>query len=191
MAAPLGSRRHDRDRRPWSTSAPPAVIRPVALNARDPVLVADFTNLTGDPVFDNALRRGLEIQLEQSPYLNLLSEDRIRHTLRLMDQPPGTPGHWPGRREVCVRTGTSMVLEGSIQNVGARYLVNLQSTNCRTGDVVNQEQAQVAHKEEVLEAITRMTRNFRRRVGESGTTLRMHDVPLAEATTPSIEALKS
>jgi eukaryotic-like serine/threonine-protein kinase len=163
----------------------------IALNARDSVLVADFTNLTGDPVFDNALRRGLEVQLEQSPYLNLLSEDRIRHTLRLMDQPPGTQVTGQVAREVCVRTGASVVLEGSIQNVGARYLLNLRSTNCRTGDVVDQEQAQVASKEEVLEAITRMTRNFRRRVGESRGTLQKYDVPLAEATTTSIDALKS
>jgi eukaryotic-like serine/threonine-protein kinase len=163
----------------------------IALSDRDSVLVADFTNLTGDPVFDNALRRGLEVQLEQSPYLNLLSEDRIHHTLRLMDRPPGTQVTGEVAREVCVRTGASVVLEGSIQNVGARYLLNLLATNCRTGDVVDQEQAQVASKEEVLEAITRMTRDFRRRVGESGTTLRKHDVPLAEATTPSIEALKS
>ena len=113
----------------------------IALNARDSVLVADFTNLTGDPVFDNALRRGLEVQLEQSPYLNLLSEDRIHQTLRLMDQPPGTQVTGQVAREVCVRTGASVVLEGSIQKVGARYLVNLQSTNCRTGDVLDQEQA--------------------------------------------------
>jgi DNA-binding winged helix-turn-helix (wHTH) protein/tetratricopeptide (TPR) repeat protein len=163
----------------------------IALNARDSVLVADFTNLTGDPVFDNALRRGLEVQLEQSPYLNLLSDDRIHHALRLMDQPQGTRVTGQVAREVCVRAGASAVLEGSIQNVGARYLLNLQSTNCRTGDVLDQEQAQVASKEEVLEAITRMTRDFRRRVGESGTTLQKHNVPLAEATTPSIEALKS
>ena len=84
-----------------------------------------------------------------------------------------------------------MVLEGSIQNVGARYVLNLRSTNCRTGDVIDQEQAQVASKEEVLEAITRMTKDFRKRVGESGITLQKHDVPLAEATTPSIDALKS
>ncbi len=108
-----------------------------------------------------------------------------------MGQPPGTHVTGQVAREVCVRTGASVVLEGSIQNVGARYLVNLQSTNCRTGDVVDQEQAQVASKEQVLGAITRMTSDFRKRVGESGTTLRMHDVPLAEATTPSIEALKS
>jgi eukaryotic-like serine/threonine-protein kinase len=163
----------------------------IALNARDSVLVADFTNLTGDPVFDNTLRRGLEVQLEQSPYLNLLSEDRIHHTLRLMDQPPGTQVTGQVAREVCVRTGASVVLEGSIQNVGARYVLNLRATNCHTGNVLDQEQAQVGSKEEVLEAITRMARDFRKRIGESGGTLQKYDVPLAEATTPSIDALKS
>jgi DNA-binding winged helix-turn-helix (wHTH) protein/tetratricopeptide (TPR) repeat protein len=165
--------------------------QPIPLNAQDSVLVADFTNLTGDPVFDNALRQGLEVQLQQSPYLNLVSEDRIQQTLRLMGQPPETQVTGQVAREVCVRTGTAALLEGSIQNVGARYVLNLRSTNCRTGDVIDREQAEVARKEEVLEAITRMTRGFRKRVGESGATLEKHDVPLAEATTTSIDALKA
>ena len=163
----------------------------IALNAQDSVLVADFTNLTGDPVFDNALRQGLEVQLQQSPYLNLVSEDRIQQTLRLMGQPPETQVTGQVAREVCVRTGTAALLEGAIQNVGARYVLNLRSTNCRTGDVIDREQAEVARKEEVLEAITQMTRGFRKRVGESGATLQKHDVPLAEATTASIDALKA
>ena len=162
-----------------------------SLTDKDVLVLADFANLTGDPVFDNALRRGLEVQLEQSPYLNLLSEDRIHHTLRLMDQPPGTQVTGQVAREVCVRTGTSAVLEGSIQNVGTRYVLNLRATNCHTGNVLDQEQTQVASKDEVLEAITRMARDFRKRVGESRTTLQKHNVPLAEATTASIEALKS
>jgi DNA-binding winged helix-turn-helix (wHTH) protein/tetratricopeptide (TPR) repeat protein len=165
--------------------------RPIPLNAQDSVLVADFTNRTGDPVFDNALRQGLEVQLQQSPYLNLVSEDRIQQTLRLMGQPPETQVTGQVAREVCVRTGTAALLEGAIQNLGAMYVLNLRSTNCRTGDVIDREQAEVARKEEVLEAITRMTRGFRKRVGESGATLQKHDVPLAEATTASIDALKA
>jgi DNA-binding winged helix-turn-helix (wHTH) protein/tetratricopeptide (TPR) repeat protein len=165
--------------------------QPIPLNAQDSVLVADFTNLTGDPVFDNALRQGLEVQLQQSPYLNLVSEDRIQQTLRLMGQPPETQVTGQVAREVCVRTGTAALLEGAIQNVGARYVLNLRSTNCRTGDVIDREQAEVARKEEVLEAITRMSTGFRKRVGESGATLQKHDVPLAEATTASIDALKA
>jgi DNA-binding winged helix-turn-helix (wHTH) protein/tetratricopeptide (TPR) repeat protein len=163
----------------------------IPLSAQDSVLVADFTNRTGDPVFDNALRQGLEVQLQQSPYLNLVSQDRIQQTLRLMGQPPETQVTGQVAREVCVRTGTAAMLEGSIQNLGARYVLNLRATNCRTGDVIDREQVEVARKEEVLQAITRMTTGFRRRVGESGTTLQEHDVPLAEATTASIDALQS
>ena len=165
--------------------------QPLTLNAQDSVLVADFTNLTGDPVFDQALRQGLEVQLQQSPYLNLVSEDRIQQTLRLMGQAPETQVTGQVAREVCVRTGTAALLEGSIQTVGARYVLNLRSTNCRTGDVIDREQVEVGKKEEVLEAITRMTTGFRKRVGESGATLQKHDVPLAEATTASIDALKA
>jgi DNA-binding winged helix-turn-helix (wHTH) protein/predicted Zn-dependent protease len=164
---------------------------PVPLEARDSLLVADFTNLTGDPVFDSALRQGLEVQLQQSPYLNLVSEDRIQRTLRLMGQPPESPVIGQVAREVCVRTGTAALLEASIQNVGSQYVLDLRATNCRTGDVLNREQAQVARKEEVLDAISRMARDFRQRVGEPGATLQQHDVPLAEATTSSIDALKS
>ena len=163
----------------------------IALNARDSVLVADFTNLTREPVFNHALRQGLEVQLQQSPYLNLISEDRIQHTLRLMGQPPETQVTGQVAREVCVRTGTAAMLEGSIQNVGARYVLNLRATNCRTGDVIDREQVEVARKEEVLAAITQMTRDFRKRIGESAATLQEHDVPLAEATTASIDALQA
>src|ERR1700678_4176063 len=163
----------------------------IALNARDSVLVADFANLTGDQDFDNALRQGLEVQLQQSPYLNLVSEDHIQHTLSLMGQPPETKITGQIAREICLRTGTAALLEGSIQNVGARYVLSLRSTNCRTGDVIDREQAEVASKEEVLKAVTQMTRDFRKRVGESGATLQQHDVPLHEATTASIDALKA
>jgi eukaryotic-like serine/threonine-protein kinase len=163
----------------------------IALNARDSVLVADFTNITADPNFDNALRQGLEVQLQQSPYLNLVSEDHIQHTLRLMGQPPETQIAGQIAREVCVRSGAAALLEGSIQNVGARYVLSLRSTNCRSGDVIDREQTEVASKEEVLEAITQMTRDFRKRIGESAATRQEHDVPLAEATTASIDALQA
>jgi DNA-binding winged helix-turn-helix (wHTH) protein/tetratricopeptide (TPR) repeat protein len=165
--------------------------QPIPLNAQDSVLVADFTNLTSDPVFDNALRQGLEVELLQSPFLNLVSEVHIRHTLLLMGKPPETQVTGQVAREVCVRTGTAALLEGSIQNVGARYVLSLRSTNCRTGDVIDREQTDVAGKEDVLEAITKMTRDFRKRVGESAATLQQHDVPLAEATTASVEALQA
>ena len=163
----------------------------IPLHATDSVLVADFANLTGDPVFDHALRQGLEVQLQQSPYLNLVSEDRIQKTLRLMGQAPETPLTGQIAREVCLRSGTVAMLEASIQNIGSQYVLNLRATNCRTGDDIDREQAEVFRKEEVLEAIGSMASRFRKRVGESGAMLQSHDVPLAEATTPSMEALKA
>jgi DNA-binding winged helix-turn-helix (wHTH) protein/tetratricopeptide (TPR) repeat protein len=162
-----------------------------SLNAKDSVLVGEFVNLTGDPVFDTALRQGLKVQLEQSPYLSVLSEDRIERTLRLMGQPADARLTGTVAREVCARTGTAAMLEGSIQNVGAQYMLNLRATNCRNGDDIDQEQVQVARKEDVLGAVSHLTSRFRERVGESPATLQKHDLPLAEATTASLDALKA
>ena len=166
-------------------------VPPVPLNTGDSVLVADFTNYTGDPVFDHALRQGLEVQLQQSPYLKLVSRDRIQQALRLMGQPPDTQVSGQVARQICVRTGSAAILETSIQAVGSQYVLNLNATNCRTGDVIDREQAQVVRKEEVLDAIGAIATGFRKRVGESGATLQKYDVPLAQATTSSIDALKS
>jgi DNA-binding winged helix-turn-helix (wHTH) protein/tetratricopeptide (TPR) repeat protein len=165
--------------------------RAISLNAQDSLLVADFRDLTSDPDFAKALRQGLEVQLQQSPYLNLVSEAHIQRALRLMGQSPETQLTGQLAREVCVRSGAAALLEGSIQKVGARYVLSLRSTNCHNGEAVDREQAEVAGKEEVLDAITRMTRGFRRRVGESAASLHQHDVPLAEATTASIDALQA
>jgi eukaryotic-like serine/threonine-protein kinase len=163
----------------------------IPLDAKDSVLVADFTNLTGDPVFDHALRQGLEVQLQQSPYLSLVSGDQIQQTLRLMGQPADTPLAGQVAREVCVRTGTAALLEASIQTVGAQFVLNLRGTDCRTGDVIDQEQARAGRKEEVLDAVGRMASGFRKRVGESEAALQEHDVPLAQATTVSLDALRA
>lgn len=165
--------------------------QPISLSTGDSVLVADFTNLTGDPVFDHALRQGLEVQLQQSPYLNLVSRDRIQQTLRLMGQPADVQVTGQVAREVCVRTGGAADLETSIQSVGAQYVLDLLATNCRTGEVIDREQAQVSRKEDVLEAVGRMATGFRKRVGESASTVQQHDVPLAQATTASLDALKA
>lgn len=163
----------------------------VPLRTGDSVLVADFTNLTGDPVFDHALRQGMEVQLQQSPYLSLVSRDRIQQALRLMGRGPDTQVTEQVAREVCLRSGSAAVLETSIQKVGDQYVLSLWATNCRSGDTVDREQAQVDRKEDVLEAIGRMATGFRERVGESAATLQQHDVPLAQATTASIDALKA
>jgi DNA-binding winged helix-turn-helix (wHTH) protein len=165
--------------------------RPTPLGERDSVLVAEFANLTGDPVFDTALRQGLEVQLQQSPYLTVVSDDRIQQALRLMGQAADTRLTGPLARNVCIRTGGAAILEGSIQTLGSQYILNLRATSCRTGDVLDQEQLQVSGKPEVLGAINRLTSGFRQRMGESAATLQKHDLPLAEATTASLEALKA
>jgi tetratricopeptide (TPR) repeat protein len=163
----------------------------VPLSEKDSVLVGDFTNNTNDPVFDQALRQGLAMQLEQSPYLSLVSEDRTQQALHQMGQPPETRITGPVAREVCLRTTSTAVLEASIQNVGTQYVINLVSTDCRSGEVIDRQQVHAAKKEDILGAIGVMTSRFRERVGESRETLREHDMPLAEATTASLEALKS
>lgn len=163
----------------------------VALAGTDSVLLSDFNNSTGDPVFDGALRQGLEVQLEQSPFLSLISQDRIQQTLRMMGEPPDTSLTPSIAREICERTGSTAVLDGSIAKLGNRYVVGLRARACRTGDILDEEQAQAAHKEGVLDALSQMAARFRSRVGESLATIEKHDIPLTEATTTSLEALKA
>ena len=165
--------------------------RPAALGEKDSVLVADFVNRTGDPVFDDTLRQGMEVQLEQSPSLSLVSEDSIRQALGLMGKSPDTRLTGQTAREVCERTGSSVVLEGSIKPLGSEYVLDLRSVNCRTGENIDDQQVQVARKEDALDAVTRMARGFRARAGESVAALVRHDTPLADATTSSLEALKA
>jgi DNA-binding winged helix-turn-helix (wHTH) protein/Flp pilus assembly protein TadD len=164
---------------------------PTALGEKDSVLVADFTNTTNDPVFDETLRQGLAVQLEQSPFLSLVSEDRIQKALRLMGQPADAPLTPQLAREICERTASAAVLEGSITALGSRYVLGLRAKNCRTGDTLAEEQVQADRKEDVLNALSRIASKFRVRVGESLATVEKHDIPLAEATTPSLEALKA
>ena len=153
--------------------------------------MADFVNTTGDPVFDDTLRQGMEVQLEQSPSLSLVSEDSIRQALGLMGKSPDARLTGQTAQEVCERTGSYAVLEGSIKPLGSEYVLDLRSVNCRTGENIDDEQVQVARKEDALDAVTRMARGFRARAGESVAALAKHDTPLAEATTPSLEALKA
>lgn len=162
-----------------------------ALTEKDTIVLADFANTTGDPVFDETMRQGMVVQLEQSPFLSLISEERIQHVLQLMGQPAGARLTPEIARELCERTGSAAVLEGSIASLGSQYVLGLRATNCSTGDLLDEEQAQAARKEDVLNALSQIASTFRTRVGESLTTVAKHDKPLAEATTPSLEALKS
>ena len=161
------------------------------LTERDTIIVADFTNTTGDPVFDGTLRQGLAVQLDQSPFLSLVSEERIQQTLRLMGQAADARLTPELAREICERTASAAVLDGTIQSLGSQYVLGLRARTCRTGDVLDQEQVPAARKEDVLNALSHIASKFRARVGESRTTLEKHDTPLAEATTPSLEALKA
>ena len=160
------------------------------LTDKDTIVLADFTNTTGDPVFDGTLRQGLAVQLEQSPFLSLIPEERTDHALRLMGQPVDARLTPELAREVCERTASAAVLEGTITRLGTRYVLGLRATNCRMGDVLDEEQVQTARKEDVLNALSDMASKFRSRVGESLAAVSKHDTPLAEATTPSLEALK-
>jgi len=165
--------------------------RPPTLTDKDTIVLADFTNTTGDPVFDETLRQGLSVQLEQSPFLSLISEERIRRTLPLMNQPADARLTPDIARGVCVRTASAAVLEGSIATLGTQYVLALRATSCTTGDILADEQAQAARKEDVLSTLTQIATRFRTRVGESLTTIEKHSTPLEEATTPSLEALKA
>jgi tetratricopeptide (TPR) repeat protein len=161
------------------------------LTDKDTIVLADFLNTTGDPVFDGTLRQGLTVQLEQSPFLSLISEQRILHTLSLMGQASDARLTPELAHEVCERTASAAVLDGSIANLGNQYVLGLRAKNCRTGDILDEEQVEVARKEDVLNALTEIASKFRTRIGESLATVEKHDTPLAEATTPSLEALKA
>jgi eukaryotic-like serine/threonine-protein kinase len=194
-----------KETRPWGWIALVAVIllaiaaglwrllspRRAVLSAKDTVVLADFANSTGDPVFDETLRQGLVIQLRQSPFLSLISDQRIAHTLRLMGQRADARLTPEVARGVCERTGSAAILEGSIAPLGSQYVVTLQARSCRTGEVLDQEQVQAARKEDVLNALGQIASRFRNRVGESLTTIQEHNTPLAEATTPSLAALEA
>jgi eukaryotic-like serine/threonine-protein kinase len=165
--------------------------RPDKLTDKDTIVLADFANTTGDPVFDGTLRQGLAVQLEQSPFLSLISEERMQAVLRLMGQPSDarlTPGI---ARDLCERTGSAAVLDATIASLGSQYVVSLRAKDCRTGNVLVEEQVQAAKKEDVLNALGEIASKFRTRVGESLTTVQKYNTPLAEATTSSMEALKA
>ncbi|SPE36695.1 Serine/threonine protein kinase with TPR repeats [Candidatus Sulfopaludibacter sp. SbA6] len=161
------------------------------LTDKDTIVLADFTNTTGDSVFDGTLRQGLAVQLQQSPFLSLVSEKRTQNTLRLMGRPADAPLTPDLAREVCERTASAAVLDGSIASIGTQYVLGLRARNCRTGDVLDDEQVQAARKEDVLNALSQIANSFRIRAGESLSAVQRHEIPLADATTPSLEALKA
>jgi serine/threonine protein kinase/Flp pilus assembly protein TadD len=161
------------------------------LSEKDTIILADFTNSTGDAVFDGALRQGLAVQLEQSPFLSIVSEERIQQTLRLMSHPPDAKLTPPVAREICQRIDSVAVLEGTIASLGNQYVLGLRAVNCRTGDSLADEQVTAGSKEQVLPALSEAASKLRRSLGESLSTVQKFDRPVEEATTPSLEALQA
>ena len=160
------------------------------LTEKDTIVLADFENKTGEEVFDDTLRQGLAVELQQSPFLSLIGDQQVQKTLALMGQPKDARLTPDVAREICERTGSSAILSGSISSLGSQYVLGLQAKTCNTGNILDQEQAHAARREDVLDALSRISRNFRTRVGESLATVEQHSKPLWEATTPSLEALK-
>ncbi len=161
------------------------------LTETDTIVLGDFTNTTGDAVFDDALRQGLIVQLQQSPYLHVLPDRRVRRVLTMMGQPPDAKLTSAIALEVCQRSTSAIVIAGSIASLGSQYVLGLTATDCRSGELLDTQQSQVPGKENVLGALSDMASAFRRRAGESLAMIRTHEKPLQEATTASLEALQA
>jgi eukaryotic-like serine/threonine-protein kinase len=162
-----------------------------ALRPTDTIVLADFANSTGDVVFDDTLKQGLATDLQQSPFLNILPDQKVRATLKLMNRSPDERLTGEVAQELCQRTGSKAVIAGSIANIGSEYVVGLNAMDCQTGESLTRQQAQVAKKEDVLNALDQAATKLRENVGESLSSVQRYDTPLAQATTPSLEALKA
>ena len=161
------------------------------IGPRGSIVLADFINSTGDPVFNSTLPQALIVTLAQSPLLDILSESNVAETLRLMERPAEAPLTGALAREVCERAGGTAYVTGSIASLGSQYVLQLKATNCRTGDTLAAAQATASSKEKVLDALGTAANGLRRRVGESLASVAKFDVPLTQATTSSFEALEA
>jgi len=171
----------------WYYAARPAH----ALNRMDTIVLADFSNKTGDPIFDDTLRQGLAAQLQQSPFLSLVSDQRIQQTLRLMGRSADTKLSPAIIGDLCQRAGSKAYLSGSISNLGTQYVIGVSAVNCQTGDYLAQEQVTANGKENVLKALGEASTKLRAKLGESLKTVQKLDTPIEQATTPSLEALQA
>jgi tetratricopeptide (TPR) repeat protein len=198
-AAPVAARRVG-----WKTAATGAAVaavaiggvlvyssRPRAFTERDAVVIADFANSTGELVFDDTLKEALEVQLRQSPFLSVLPEQRIQGTLKLMGRRPGDKLTRDVARDLCQRTASKAMIAGAITSLGNSYVISLDASNCRTGDVIEKQQVQAENKEAVLKALGSAAEQLRRGLGESLASIGKYDAPVREATTGSLDALKS
>ncbi len=161
------------------------------LSTSDTVVLADFTNKTGDAVFDDALRQGMAVQLEQSPFLSLISEQHTRQLLQLMGKPADQKLTPAIAQEVCERASSKAFLTGTISNLGSQYVIGINAVKCQTGDTLAQEQVTADSKEHVLTALDAVAKKLRARLGESLSSVQKFDTPLEQASTPSLEALKA
>ena len=162
-----------------------------ALTDKDTIVLADFTNTTGDSVFDGTLRQGLSVQLEQSPFLSIISDQQIQQTLQMMGRNPDAKLTPEIGRELCQRTGSAAVLDGSIAQIGTQYLLTLKAINCDTGESLASTESQAGDKNHVLDALGKTASEIRNKLGESLSMVQKLDTPLEQATTPSLEALKA
>ncbi|HEY6946675.1 MAG TPA: winged helix-turn-helix domain-containing protein [Candidatus Acidoferrum sp.] len=162
-----------------------------ALTEKDTIVLGDFANSSGDSVFDGTLREGLSVQLQQSPFLSLVSEEGIHQTLRMMGQPSNARLTPEITREVCQRTNSTAALDGSIALIGTRYNLILKAVNCANGDLLASMEAQANDKNHVLDALTNAASEMRTKLGESLSTVQKYNTPLEQATTPSLEALQA
>jgi serine/threonine protein kinase len=194
-----------KSRKLWKALVPAALLLAVAsagafyfrsrqaahrLTEKDTIVLADFANTTGDPVFDGTLKQALATSLEQSPFLNILSDEKVNATTRLMGRSPGQPVTRDVALEICQRTESKAFLAGSIASLGSHYAVGLNAVNCQTGDSLGSAEVEADSREKVLQALGQAATTLRATLGESLATINKFDKPLEEATTSSLEALK-
>ena len=161
------------------------------LTDTDTIVLADFVNNTGDPIFDSTLRQGLAIQLEQSPFLKIMDDQQIQGVLRLMSLPPGARITNPIAHEICVREGAAATVDGSIASLGKDYVITLEAITCQDGETLAREQIQADDKEHVLNAVGTAATALRAKLGESLNSIQKLNRPLEQGTTPSLEALQN
>ena len=165
--------------------------RASALTEKDFILLTDFTNTTGDPVFDGTLKQALAVQLEQSPFLNVYPQERVREALKFAGHSPDDRVTVPVARDLCQREAIKAILAGSISSMGSSYVVTLEALNCRTGDTIARQQSEAASKEKVLQALGSAAKELRGPLGETVTSIERFNAPVEQATTSSLEALKA
>ncbi len=170
----------------WYLKSTPAA----PLTDKDTIVLADIANTTADPVFDGTLKQALAVQLEQSPFLNIFSDQRVRETLRFMNRPSDERVTKEIAREICERQGLKAFLAGSISSLGSHYVITLEAANAQTGDTIARQQVEAESKEQVLSALGNAATKLREKLGESLASIHKYDAPISQATTSSLEALK-